>query len=109
MSIVEKPPECLQYDLAHGLLFNMRFLRRLVGRPKHIPGNDECHEIARPLIEVLKENGVERIVRRELESDPAIERTQGMRERADITPRLRRPARRRLGRAAVSHAGRSTE
>ena len=71
MSIVEKPPECLQYDLAHGLLFNMKLLRRLVANTKHLPRNDECHEIARVLIEHMKKNGVERIVRHELDGHSA--------------------------------------
>src|SRR6266481_6150027 len=47
---------------------NESLLRRLAGQPKHFPRTDACHEIARLLIEHMKKNGVERIIRREADA-----------------------------------------
>jgi len=63
-NLIDLDPDALQHDLANGLRSSMSLLRELAGKPKHIPGNDQYHAIARRLIEHLKRAGVEKVTRR---------------------------------------------
>lgn len=63
-NLVDLNPDALQRDLANGLRRNPGLLRELAVKPKHIPGDDYYHAIARRLIEHTKRAGVERVTRR---------------------------------------------
>jgi hypothetical protein len=64
MEFSELPPEDLVDSLAFALLSQRKALQRFGRRPRHEPGNDDCHAIAKALVERLKRSGVEKIVRR---------------------------------------------
>ena len=64
MATIEKPTDDLLNSLAYVLSKNLPLLRRLVGKPKHVPGDEDCQEIARRQVEHLKVSGVEGIIRR---------------------------------------------
>lgn len=51
----------VQHDLANGLRLSGSLLRELAAKPKHTPGDDYYHAIARRLIEHMKRAGVERV------------------------------------------------
>ena len=63
MATIEKPTDDLLNCLAYALAKNLPLLRRLAGKPKHVPGDEEFHEIARRQVEHLKQSGVEKIIR----------------------------------------------
>ena len=63
MATVEKSPDDLLNSLAYALAKNLPLLRRLAGKPKHIPRDEDYQEIARRQVEHLKQSGVERIIR----------------------------------------------
>ena len=63
MSTVEKSPDDLLHSLAYALAKNLPLLRRLAGKQKHVPGDEDYQEIARRQVEHLKQSGVEKIVR----------------------------------------------
>jgi len=64
MATVEKSPDDLLSSLAHALAKNLPLLRRLAGKSKYIPRDEDYQEIARRQVEHLKESGVEKIIRR---------------------------------------------
>ncbi len=64
MATVEKSPDDLLSSLAYALARNLPLLRRLAGKSKHIPRDEDYQEIARRQVEHLKESGVEKIIRR---------------------------------------------
>lgn len=61
--LVESSPDDLLDSLAFGLLKQRKALQQLGRRPSHEPGNDDCHAIARELVEHLKRTGVVKIIR----------------------------------------------
>ena len=61
---IETGPDSLEQDLASAIRASLPLLRQLAGKPKHIPGDEQYHAIARRLVEHLKRSGVERVVRR---------------------------------------------
>ena len=63
---IQTGPDILEQVLASAIRSNMELIRQLAGKPRHIPGDEQYHEIARHLVEHLKRNGVEKVVRREL-------------------------------------------
>jgi hypothetical protein len=63
MATIEKPTDDLLNGLAYVLAKNLPLLRRLAGKPKHVPGDKDYQEIARRQVEHLKQAGVEKIVR----------------------------------------------
>jgi hypothetical protein len=62
--LIDLDPEALLHDLANGLGSSMSLIRELAGKPKHIPGDEQYHPIARQLIEHMKRAGVEKVTRR---------------------------------------------
>ena len=63
MATVENSSDDLLASLAYALAKNLPLLRRLAGRPKHIPRDEDYQEIARRQVEHLKQWGVEKIIR----------------------------------------------
>ena len=63
MATTEKPTDDLLSSLAYALAKNLSLLRQLVGKPKHVPGDEVYQEIARRQVEYLKQAGVEKIIR----------------------------------------------
>ena len=61
---IETGPEALEQDLANAIQANLPLIRQLAGKPKHIPGDEQYHAIAKSLVEHLKRSGVEKVVRR---------------------------------------------
>ena len=57
---IESGPEALEQDLANAIPASSPLLRQLAGKPKHIPGDEQYHAIAKRLVEHLKHSGVER-------------------------------------------------
>ena len=63
MATIEKPTDDLLNSLAYALAKSLPLLRRLAGKPKHVPGDEVYQEIARRQVEHPKESGVEKIIR----------------------------------------------
>ena len=57
-------PEGLEQDLACAIRECMPLIRQLAGKPRHIPGDQQYHAIAKRLVEHLKRSGIEKVVRR---------------------------------------------
>ena len=62
MATIEKPIDDLLNSLAYVLSKNLPLLRRLAGKPKHVPGDEDYQEIARRQVEHLKQSRVEKII-----------------------------------------------
>jgi hypothetical protein len=62
MATVERSPDDLLSSLAYALAKNLPLLRRLAGKSKHIPRDEDYQEIARQQVEHLKQSGVEKII-----------------------------------------------
>ena len=62
MATIEKPADGLLNSLAYVLAKTLLLLQRLAAKPKHAPGGEGYQEIARQLVEHLKQSGVEKII-----------------------------------------------
>ena len=62
MATIEKPTDDLLNSLAYVLAKNLPLLRRLAGKSKHIPRDEDYQEIARRQVEHLKQSGMEKII-----------------------------------------------
>ena len=61
---IESGPEALEQNLANAVRESLPLLRQLAGKPKHVPGDELYHAIAKRLVEHLKRSGVEKVARR---------------------------------------------
>lgn len=55
---IETGPEALEQDLANAVRESLPLLRQRAGKPKHIPGDEQYHAIAKRPVEHLKRSGV---------------------------------------------------